>query len=103
MRAGLPSLKARTIAQESAALAATMMTTVVASASGASMKTSGLSSMPTETKNSTAKASRSGSASSVACWLSVLSPMTTPAKKAPSANETSNSLAAPNATPIARA
>ena len=31
--------------------------------------------MPTETKNSTAKASRSGSASSVACWLSVLSPM----------------------------
>ena len=59
--------------------------------------------MPTETKNSTAKASRSGSASSVACWLSVLSPMTTPAKKAPSANETPNSLAAPNATPIASA
>ena len=34
----------------------------------------GLNSMPTETKNSTAKASRSGSASSVARWLSGLSP-----------------------------
>ena len=59
--------------------------------------------MPTETKNSTAKASRSGSASSVARWLSGLSPITMPAKKAPSANETPNSVAAPKATPSAMA
>ena len=47
--------------------------------------------MPTETKNSTAKASRSGSASSVARWLSGLSASTMPAKKAPSAKDTPNS------------
>ncbi len=57
--------------------------------------------MPTETKNSTAKASRNGSASSVARWLRSLSPITMPAKKAPSANDTSKVLAAPKATPSA--
>jgi hypothetical protein len=46
--------------------------------------------MPTETKNRTAKASRSGSVSSVARRLSWVSPRIMPAKKAPSANETSN-------------
>ena len=51
--------------------------------------------MPTETKNSTAKASRSGSVSLAARWLSSDSLRIMPAKKAPSANETSNSSAAP--------
>ena len=59
--------------------------------------------MPTETKNSTAKASRRGIASSVARWLKSLSPITMPAKKAPSANDTPNILAAPKATPSAMA
>ena len=95
--------KARTIAQATADLPTTMIATVASSASGASTNTDGFSSMPTETKNSTAKASRSGIASSVACWLSVLSPITMPAKKAPSANDTSNIFAAPNATPSAMA
>ena len=44
--------------------------------------------MPTETKNSTANASRSGSDSSAARWLSSDSRSTMPAKKAPSANDT---------------
>ena len=48
--------------------------------------------MPTETKNSTAKASRSGSVSCAARWLSVDSLRIMPAKNAPSANDTSNSV-----------
>ena len=46
--------------------------------------------MPTETKNRTANASCSGSEFSAAWWLSSVSASTTPAKNAPSANETSN-------------
>jgi hypothetical protein len=57
--------------------------------------------MPTETKNSTAKASRSGIASSVARWESFVSPSTMPAKKAPSAKDASKSFAAPKAMPSA--
>jgi hypothetical protein len=57
--------------------------------------------MPTETKNSTAKASRGGSASSVARWLSGLSASTMPAKNAPTATNTPNSAEAPSATPRA--
>ncbi len=59
--------------------------------------------MPTETKNSTAKASRSGSVSCAARWLSSDSLRIMPAKNAPSAKETSNSMAAPKATPSAMA
>jgi hypothetical protein len=46
--------------------------------------------MPTETKNSTEKASRSGSDSSAARWLSSDSDRIMPAKKAPSAKDTPN-------------
>ena len=59
--------------------------------------------MPTETKNSTAKASRSGRVSWAARWLSSDSLSTMPAKKAPRAKETSNSSTAPKAMPSARA
>ncbi len=59
--------------------------------------------MPTETKNSTAKASLSGMASSVARWDRRVSPSTMPAKKAPSAKEASNILAATKAMPSAMA
>ena len=51
--------------------------------------------MPTETKNSTANASRSGSESSAAWWLSSDSFSSMPAKNAPSANDTPNSAAEP--------
>ena len=51
--------------------------------------------MPTETKNKTEKASRSGRDSSAARWLSSDSRITIPAKNAPSANETPNNLAEP--------
>ena len=51
--------------------------------------------MPTETKKSTAKASRNGSDSAAACWLSGDSLRIMPAKKAPSANETPKSAAEP--------
>ena len=49
--------------------------------------------MPTDTKNSTENASRSGSDSSAARWLSADSRITMPAKNAPSANDTPNSAA----------
>src|SRR5688572_27980556 len=57
--------------------------------------------MPTETKNNTAKASRIGNASDAARELNSLRPTTMPARKAPSAIETSNTFAAPTATPSA--
>jgi hypothetical protein len=55
----------------------------------------GSNSMPTETKNRTANASRKGSASCVALWLSGDSLMIMPAKKAPSAKDTPNRADAP--------
>jgi hypothetical protein len=61
----------------------------------------GLKSMPTETKNRTLKASCSGRELVAALWLSSDSFRTMPAKKAPSAKETPNSLAAPKASPKA--
>ena len=51
--------------------------------------------MPTETKNSTANASRSGSVSEAARWLSSDSLRIMPAKKAPSATDTSKMTLAP--------
>ena len=59
--------------------------------------------MPTETKNSTEKASRSGSDSSAARWLNADSRITMPAKNAPSAKDTPNSSAEPYAMPTAAA
>ena len=48
-----------------------MISSVASSGSGCETMMDGLNSMPTETKNSTAKASRSGSVSCAARWLSV--------------------------------
>ena len=78
-----------------------MTSTTDSTRSGSVHSTAGSNSMPTETKNSTAKASRSGSVSSAARWLNSDSRIIIPAKKAPSAKDTSKSLAAPKATPIA--
>ena len=66
----------------------TMIATVPISASGEARMTLGLNSIPTETKNSTAKASRMGSVSRMACCDRVEDDITMPAKKAPSAKET---------------
>ena len=51
--------------------------------------------MPTETKNSTANASRNGSDSCAARWANSDSRSTSPAKNAPSATDTPNSADAP--------
>ena len=67
-----------------------MIATVASNGNGCSHNTAGLNNMPTDTKNSTANASRSGSVSSVARLLSGVSPRIMPAKKAPSAKDTSN-------------
>ena len=75
-----------------------MMNSVASNGQGSRSTLAGSNSMPTETKNSTAKASRSGNDSWAARWLSADSLRIMPAKKAPSASETPNSLAAPNAT-----
>ena len=62
-----------------------------ATSHGDSSRYCGSNSMPTETKNSTAKASRIGSASVAARRLNSDRPTTMPARKAPSAIETPNS------------
>src|SRR3546814_8853733 len=69
-----------------------MSSTTAATSSGSRSTMEGSNSMPTETKNSTAKASCSGNESAAALWLKRDSLSTTPAKKAPSAKETPNSL-----------
>ncbi len=81
------------------------ITTATASPSAPESRNStpGLKSMPTETKKSTANASRKGSDSSAARALKGDSLKIMPAKKAPSANDTPNSCAATKATPSATA
>ena len=76
-------------------LADMMIATTASTRSGCSISRRGSNSMPTETKNRTENASRSGSDSSAARWLSADSRITMPAKNAPSANETPNSSAEP--------
>ena len=61
----------------------------------------GLTSMPTDTKNSTANASRKGSRSAPTWWLYGDSLTTTPATKAPSASDTPNANADTSAVPSA--
>ena len=97
MVAAVPSGRPNSCTMASAAtdLAMTMMATVASTGSGSRTRIAGSNSMPTEMKNSTAKASRSGSVSDAACWLSADSLKIMPAKKAPRANDTSNSCAAP--------
>ena len=68
---------------------------VARTVSGSCNRIIGLNSIPTETKNSTAKASRSGNEFSAASWLSSDSLRIIPAKKAPSAKDTPNSTAEP--------
>ena len=70
---------------------------------GCSISTCGSNSIPTETKNSTEKASLSGKDSWAARWLRSDSLITIPAKKAPRAKETPKSMADPKAMPIATA
>ena len=56
-------------------------------ANGSRTRMVGSNSMPTDTKNSTAKASRNGSDRSAALWPSGELFSTSPARKAPRANE----------------
>ena len=72
-------------------------------ASGIASSVAGSSSMPTDTKNRTANASRSGSASAAAWWLMSDSPTTAPARNAPSANDTPNTVDDTKANPSAMA
>ena len=70
-----------------------MMATTAASCSGRSTTIAGSNNIPTETKNSTEKAFSSGTASAAMRLVSFDSFMTTPAKNAPSANETPKPIA----------
>ncbi len=72
-----------------------MIATTARSFTGCSRSTCGSKSMPTETKKSTENASRRGSDSSAARWLNSDSRIIIPAKKAPSAKDTSKSFAEP--------
>ena len=70
-----------------------MIATTTSTRSGDSTSTAGSNSIPTDTKNSTEKASRSGRESSAARWLNSDSRIIIPAKKAPRAKDTSKSSA----------
>ena len=96
-------LNARTMKNAASDLPTTMMPNVASTCHGCAIRMAGLNSMPTETKNSTAKASRNGRESLAALWLSSDSLSSMPAKNAPSAKDTPNSVAEPNATPSAMA
>src|SRR5262249_19934151 len=96
---GAPNRRAVTNPRQGLAITTTNATPPTLN--GSRTKIVGSNSMPTETKNSTAKASRNGSDSSAATWLSSDSLSVMPAKNAPSANDTSNSSAATKATPNA--
>ena len=76
---------------------------VAASICGSSSSVPGSSSMPTETKNSTANASRIGSASEAARTLNSDRPTTRPARNAPSAIDTPKTCADDTAMPRAMA
>ena len=96
-------LNSSTMAKAASDLPMTMMNTVASTGSGLVMMIEGSNSMPTDTKNSTAKASRSGNVSWAARWDNSLSDRIMPAKKAPSASDTPKSSAEPSATPSAMA
>ena len=93
--------KARTMTSAASDLPIMTMKTTARTWSGLRTRIVGSKSIPTATKKSTAKASCSGRASAAARWLRSDSLITTPAKNAPSANETPKSADAPTATPRA--
>jgi hypothetical protein len=93
----------RTTTKQTRALPRTTMRLVAMTGIGSVTRIAGLNSIPTETKNRTAKASRSGRVSSAASWARSDSDRTTPAKKAPMAKDTPNSSEAPKAVPRAMA
>src|SRR3990172_6393268 len=80
-----------------------MIATTASNFTGSCQTTAGSNNIPTETKNKTENASSSGSDSAAARWLNSDSRIIIPAKKAPRAKDTSNTFAAPNATPTAAA
>src|SRR3569833_3192896 len=80
-----------------------MMATTEMTLRGSSTNTDGMNSMPTDTKKSTENESRNGSDSSAERWQRSDSRIIMPAKNAPRAKDTSNSLAEPYATPTAAA
>ena len=74
----------------------------IAMGTGALNRVPGSKSMPTETKNSTANASRIGMASMAARAAKSVRPTASPARNAPSSMETPKIPAAPTAMPTAR-
>ncbi len=92
---------ARTIRNAASDLPTVMVRKVARTCHGCAIRIIGSNNMPTDTKNNTANASRSGSESLAALWLSSDSLSSMPAKNAPSANDTPNNVADTNATPSA--
>lgn len=77
--------KSATIASAASGLASRIIPSAATTIHGSDSRKPGSTSIPTETKNSTEKASRSGSASAAAWWLTGDCPTTIPARNAPSA------------------
>jgi hypothetical protein len=96
---GLPSRRTTNIA--AIGLPSKTTASTIAINSGARTTLLGSHSIPTETKKSTAKASRMGKASFAARAANSERPTASPARKAPSAIDTPKSLAAPIAIPSA--
>ena len=91
----------RITARATAGLRKITISTVARIARGERTSVDGSKSIPTDTKNSTAKASRIGRASDAARRLNSLRPTIIPARNAPSAIDTPNTRAAPTAIPRA--
>src|SRR5688572_15607763 len=87
----------RTIANAASGLPMRMTSSMATISDGGDHSMAGSSSIPTDTKNNTANASRMGRASAAARTLNSVRPTTSPARNAPSAIETPNTSAAATA------
>ena len=85
--------KANTMANAASGLPTRTTASVAATSPGACTREAGVRSMPTDTKNKTANASRMGRASDAARRLNSDCPTTIPARNAPSAIDTPNTVA----------
>ncbi len=88
VRAEYPN--AATTTRATSGLPMSTMARAARTRAGSRTSSIGSNSMPTDTKKSTANASRIGNASAAASWLSADCPTTIPARKAPSAIDAPN-------------
>ena len=100
MAVGVP--RARTVRKAARGFPTITTSSTIAMGMGASRMLRGLKSIPTDTKKSTANASRMGTASRAARAAKSVRPTASPARNAPSSIDTPKTPAAATAMPMAR-